>query len=598
MFTTTTKTTKILASGLSTPKSITLDNNGNIYFAEPGAIKKIARIGTDPTKADTDGDGLLDGYELQLTDQTGTPTTDTSKLAKYKTDPTNPDTDNDGLLDWGSIGAIKELLDPETLSIVNRWKQSGIMYKEYINGEGKERIDFYGESNYQTDPTKADTDGDGSWDGTEVKFQERGADPLVKQTTLVVTPTDSTKSPYYPFSGGTMPTGYESATEEKAGKDEPPWAPLAKELAPHLIYEKIGDQTAPHELPTSIFFPKTDSTGKDISTDMSKNGVPNKNPDGTDKTFKRLDITHDASTGVKFVGLTSSIGNARIIPYHSSLLGQICDWVDGGSSVSIGITNEYMGSYGSGTEIITYTDTETKTVILTKQGDTFTGSGTFTMYEMQGSKVTTTVHFTTTTTDLGSSMESLKGTGYYSHTGDSGWAWKKQNTAVYMHAITSIDPTTQHQLLGIQYWFYYPFHDDPGDPDAGKPNPHQHDWWYFWMVYDMTDKKPTTAYYDFHHNVRDLTWDQTPKEGFHPVVFVEAGGHRHLWGIGEHDTGSKDYGGGKIRARGINLDPIFDIMIAGLASFFTEKPQSIPNYVFWLQSTLSPGEIYVGDYPT
>jgi hypothetical protein len=111
--------------------------------------------GTNPLLYDTDRDGLWDGYELQLTGSIGEQLTETNK-AKYKTNPVKADTDGDGLLDGDSLGAIKELLDPETLSIVNMWKQTGLMYKEYINGEGKQRIDFYGENNYQTDPTNKD----------------------------------------------------------------------------------------------------------------------------------------------------------------------------------------------------------------------------------------------------------------------------------------------------------------------------------------------------------------------------------------------------------------------------------------------------------
>lgn len=161
--------------------------------------------------------------------------------------------------------------------------------------------------------------------------------------------------------------------------------------------------------------------------------------------------------------------------------------------------------------------------------------------------------------------------GYYDTSHDI--KWKKQNTAVYMRAIETFTPNSN--LLGIQYWFYYPFHDDPGEPSLDRPNPHPYDWWYFWVVYDMNAKQPTTAYYDFHHNVRDIAWGDFQTEGatagstgFHPVVFVEAGGHRHLWGVVEHttepqyDTENRVY----VRAREITTDPIFDIMIAGLSS--------------------------------
>ena len=74
-------------------------------------------FGTDPFKADTDGDGLIDGDEVN----------------KYHTDPLKADTDGDGLSDSDEV---------------LRWK---------------------------TDPTKADTDGDGYPDGQEIK---NGYNPL------------------------------------------------------------------------------------------------------------------------------------------------------------------------------------------------------------------------------------------------------------------------------------------------------------------------------------------------------------------------------------------------------------------------------------
>lgn len=74
-------------------------------------------LGTDPNNADTDGDGLFDGEEVNT----------------YKTNPKNFDTDGDGLVDSEEV------------------------------------------KTYKTNPTKADTDGDGFSDGTEVKS---GYNPL------------------------------------------------------------------------------------------------------------------------------------------------------------------------------------------------------------------------------------------------------------------------------------------------------------------------------------------------------------------------------------------------------------------------------------
>ncbi|MEM3413775.1 MAG: hypothetical protein QXE27_07525, partial [Thermoplasmata archaeon] len=83
-------------------------------------------------------------------------------------------------------------------------------------------------------------------------------------------------------------------------------------------------------------------------------------------------------------------------------------------------------------------------------------------------------------------------------------------------------------LLGIQYWFYYPFHDDPG------LDPHPHDWWYFWVVYDVSAKKPVKVIYDFHHNLRacDFTDTRVHREGIHVFTYHDAGGHRVMYGRG------------------------------------------------------------------
>ncbi|MCA9901473.1 MAG: protein kinase [Ardenticatenaceae bacterium] len=74
-------------------------------------------LGSDPFNEDTDGDGLLDGFEVNT----------------YGTDPLRPDTDGDGLTDLAEI------------------------------------------EQYSTDPTLADTDLDGASDGQEVA---NGTDPL------------------------------------------------------------------------------------------------------------------------------------------------------------------------------------------------------------------------------------------------------------------------------------------------------------------------------------------------------------------------------------------------------------------------------------
>ena len=98
---------------------------------------EVAFLALDPTKADTDGNGINDGEED--TDGDGIKNIDEIVLS---TDPSQADTDFDGLKDG------------EEVSIHN------------------------------TDPTNVDTDGDGASDGKEIEI---GTDPLVAQQSFAVT---------------------------------------------------------------------------------------------------------------------------------------------------------------------------------------------------------------------------------------------------------------------------------------------------------------------------------------------------------------------------------------------------------------------------
>jgi hypothetical protein len=102
-------------------------------------------------------------------------------------------------------------------------------------------------------------------------------------------------------------------------------------------------------------------------------------------------------------------------------------------------------------------------------------------------------------------------------------AFQYTSTATYLQAYQ------KENLIGIQYWFYYVFHDDPGGDIR------QNDWWYFWIVYDTKSFKPVQAVYDFHHNLRTFDWSSgyIKKNGFHPKVWLDAGGHRSLYSPGE-----------------------------------------------------------------
>ncbi|MGC8924367.1 MAG: hypothetical protein ACP5KJ_04210, partial [Candidatus Micrarchaeia archaeon] len=334
---------------------------------------------------------------------------------------------------------------------------------------------------YGTSPDKADTDYDGSWDSTEVWFMKSGANPLFQQRVirvyiygygfgysgrfyLTVNEIRTPPTGWIEFTGG---TSYSPWTEvcvlypvsstyaaiqwyvyvdfyslsvsdlsgvgtsacnldsndpfirigwgnygwlwltystPKASPDEPPWAPLARALAPYQIYEDMNQ-----EFPTSIFF--------DGDRNMANNGLPATWPDGT--------------------------GNRR---WHKD------------NAINSALANSgYVGK------------------------------------------------------------------GYYAK---SDYEKKVSLTTVYLQGYQ------QGNLLGIQYWFYYPFHDDPG------LDPHPHNWWYFWVVYEMdiSARKPVKVVYDFHHNLRAESFTDTgrvQRDGLHVLTYHDAGGHRVLWDSGE-----------------------------------------------------------------
>jgi outer membrane protein OmpA-like peptidoglycan-associated protein len=123
----------------------------------------VMRYKTDPTKWDTDGDGLSDGDEVLKyhtdplradTDEDGL--NDGDEVLRYKTDPLKVDSDGDGLSDYDEV----------------------IIYKTNPNNpdtDGDGLSDGDEVKKYKTDPLKADTDGGGVNDGVEVK---RGTIPL------------------------------------------------------------------------------------------------------------------------------------------------------------------------------------------------------------------------------------------------------------------------------------------------------------------------------------------------------------------------------------------------------------------------------------
>lgn len=143
-----------------------------------------AEYGSDPLNPDTDGDGLLDGAEVNTheTDPTnidsdGDGITDSQELTGFIrpdwiTDPNDTDTDNDGISDFeeqtgtyipeGDSEVSDYVTNPTTTdtdgdSMSDKAEQDGVT------------SDMSGET-HETDPTTVDSDGDGLSDDKELGF--------------------------------------------------------------------------------------------------------------------------------------------------------------------------------------------------------------------------------------------------------------------------------------------------------------------------------------------------------------------------------------------------------------------------------------------
>lgn len=136
-------------------------------FSAPLSLGYRFGTGTDPRRADTDDDGLMDGAEFGA-----------------GTDPWDSDCDRDGLPDGDEIAAETDPLDADSDNdgMPDGWEvKYGL--KPRIN-DASHHADTDGLTNlreYQlgTDPTKNDTDGDGLADDLEVEY---GTSPVKADT--------------------------------------------------------------------------------------------------------------------------------------------------------------------------------------------------------------------------------------------------------------------------------------------------------------------------------------------------------------------------------------------------------------------------------
>ena len=146
-------------------------------FSVPLSLGCRLGTGTDPRRADTDGDGLMDGAEFGAgtspwnsdCDRDGLP--DGDEIAA-ETDPLDADSDNDGMPDGWEVkyglnprmNDASHHADSDGLTNLREWQLGTDPTKDDTDGDG---LSDDVEVEYGTSPVKADTDGDGLSDHAE-----------------------------------------------------------------------------------------------------------------------------------------------------------------------------------------------------------------------------------------------------------------------------------------------------------------------------------------------------------------------------------------------------------------------------------------------
>ena len=216
-------TTQIISSGLNNPRwplLIDINENGSkeLIVAEDNSISIVASYNTESswltlghdfkgtfyakTKNDTDGDGLFDEEEFTFgTDKLDSDSDDDllCDFTEYyaKTNGTSPDSDSDGLIDgweWYLFSYAKLGLDPTKNDTDNDGTPDSL---EDFDGDNLTNLNEQGNYTlpnkadtdddalsdweeiviYKTNPINWDTDGDGLSDGWEVKYNFDPLDP-------------------------------------------------------------------------------------------------------------------------------------------------------------------------------------------------------------------------------------------------------------------------------------------------------------------------------------------------------------------------------------------------------------------------------------
>lgn len=147
------------------------------------------QLGTDRKKADTDGDGLMDGAEVKTHntnplagDSDGDTLGDAAEIQTHRTDPNKADTDGDTLADGEEVNTtktdpLKADTDGDGLSDAEEVKTTKTDPLK-SDTDGDTLSDSEELNRHRTNPLKADTDGGTVADNVEIG---RGTDPLVAE---------------------------------------------------------------------------------------------------------------------------------------------------------------------------------------------------------------------------------------------------------------------------------------------------------------------------------------------------------------------------------------------------------------------------------
>jgi hypothetical protein len=144
---------------------ISSDASGDLYLGELG-------FGANPLNPDTDADGLTDREEVTGARNTRFPTSHFQGFPG-STDPRVADTDHDGITDGAELARTPPT-NPNERDTDHDGLTDGEEIKGHVTIDGRD-IDFT-----PTDPTNPDTDGDGVNDYDEVRLGSLATDPHSK----------------------------------------------------------------------------------------------------------------------------------------------------------------------------------------------------------------------------------------------------------------------------------------------------------------------------------------------------------------------------------------------------------------------------------